>query len=114
MTAQSAMTFKDAGKDHIFWGRIVESAVGAYLLNSIRGTQMDLFYWREGDKEVDFVLRHGSSIIAIEVKSNQKPIGRTVIDFFVSKFKPAKVLLIGEQGISLEDFLKAPLSDFTS
>jgi uncharacterized protein len=39
ISAQSTKTFKDAKKDRIFWGRLVESAVGAHLLNSSRGTQ---------------------------------------------------------------------------
>ena len=70
MTAQSNKTFEGAREDHAFWGRLVESTVGAHLLNSIRGTQIELFYWREEDKEVDFVLRNGENITAIEVRQN--------------------------------------------
>jgi hypothetical protein len=109
MTAQSGKTFKEARKDHAFWGRLVESAVGAHLLNSIRGTLIELFYWREGDKEVDFVLRRGDLIIALEVKSSKQSIDRSGIDVFVNKFQPSRVLLIGEGGISLEKFFKTPL-----
>ncbi len=112
MTAQSGKTFKQAREDRVFWGRLVESAVGAYLLNSIRGTQIELFYWREGDKEVDFVLQRGNAITAIEVKSGEEFFNRTGIDIFVSKFKPDRVLLIGPQGISLEKFFSTPLSNF--
>lgn len=114
MSAQSGKTFKQAREDHIFWGRLIESAVGAYLLNSIRGTQIEIFYWREGDDEVDFVLRHEDSITAIEVKSGQKFINHTGIDLFVSKFNPDRVLLIGDQGISIEKFFLTPLSNFIS
>lgn len=114
MSAQSGKSFKQARDDKIFWGRLVESAIGAYLLNSIRGTQIELFYWREGDKEVDFVLRHGDSITAIEVKSGKESINRTGIDTFVNKFKPDRVLLIGDQGIPIEKFFLTPLSSFIS
>ncbi len=112
MTAQSAKTFKEARKDHAYWGRLVESAIGAYLLNSIRGTQIEIFYWREGDREVDFVLRHGDNITAIEVKSNHEKIVRTGIDLFAEQFHPSRILLVGEQGIPVEQFLKSPLTDF--
>ena len=45
MTAQSSRTFHQAKEDHSYWGRLVESAVGAYLLNSIRGTQYFLVFY---------------------------------------------------------------------
>ena len=114
MSAQSGKTFKQARADHIFWGRLTESAVGAHLLNSIRGTQIELFYWREGDLEVDFVLRQGDYLTAIEVKSGNAFIERTGIDLFVSKFNPDRVLMIGDQGIPLEKFFLTPLSNYVS
>ncbi|HEX2582927.1 MAG TPA: DUF4143 domain-containing protein, partial [Chlamydiales bacterium] len=109
MTAQLGKTFQQVREDHRLWGRIVESAVGAYLLNSIRGTQIELFYWREGDQEVDFVLRHGKALTAIEVKSNHDSLKSSGMDLFVSKFNPSRVLLVGEQGIPLEVFLTTPV-----
>ena len=72
MSAQSGKSFEEAKNDKDFWGRLTESAVGAYLLNEIRGTQIELYYWREGDKEVDFVLKKGDFVTAIEVKTTQK------------------------------------------
>jgi len=112
MSAQSTKTFKQAKADHVFWGRLVESAVGAYLLNSSRGTQIEVFYWREADKEVDFVLRHGKVLTAIEVKSNSETLKNSGIDLFIKKYKPKRVLLVGEKGISFEQFLTTPLIEF--
>jgi hypothetical protein len=51
MREKARKTNKEVREDHSFWGRLVESTVGAHLLNSIRGTRIELFYWREGDKE---------------------------------------------------------------
>lgn len=73
---------------------------------------MELFYWREGDVEVDFVIQHGKRLIALEVKTNQESFHRSGIDSFVEKFKPTQVLLIGPKGISIETFLKTPLEKF--
>ncbi|MFH0898370.1 MAG: AAA family ATPase [bacterium] len=112
MTAQSNKTFQDAREDRSFWGRLIESTIGAHLLNSIRGTQIELFYWREGDKEVDFVLKHGDNVTAIEVKSGPENFNKSGIDLFVKKFEPNRVLLVGEQGIPVINFLKTPIEEF--
>lgn len=105
MSAQSGKNFLEAMSDRIFFGRLIESSVGAHLLNGIRGTQVELFYWREGDKEVDFVLRLGDKLIAIEVKSGQESIRHSGIDTFAKEFNPDKILLVGDQGIPLKTFL---------
>lgn len=110
MSAQSGKSFLEAMGDQVFLGRLVESAVGAHLLNGIRGTQMELFYWREGDREVDFVLQMGDKLIAIEVKSGQKSIHHSGIDSFVKQFKPERILLVGDQGIPLKTFLSTSLN----
>ena len=109
MTAQSTKTFQQTREDSALWGRIVESAVGAHLLNAIRGTQMELFYWREESKEVDFVLRCGSELVAIEVKSNKNSLYHSGMDSFVHQFNPSRILLVGEKGISLEEFFSIPI-----
>jgi hypothetical protein len=105
MSAQSGKSFHEAMSDRVFFGRLVESSVGAHLLNGIRGTQIELFYWREGSMEVDFVLRLGDKIIALEVKSGQESLRHSGIDAFVKQFNPYRILLIGDQGIPLETFL---------
>ncbi len=112
MTAQSNKTFHEAVQDHAYWGRLIESTIGAHLLNSIRGTQIELFYWREGDKEVDFVLKRGDHLTAIEVKSGPGNFRQSGMDRFIKEFKPNRVLLVGNEGIPVADFLKAPITDF--
>ena len=105
LSALSGKNFFDAMEDRVFFGRLVESAVGAHLLNGIRGTQIELFYWREGDFEVDFVIQLGQKLIAIEVKSNQASYRKSGIDSFVKQFNPMRILLIGDSGIPLKTFL---------
>lgn len=113
LSAQSGKSFHEAMADRVFLGRLIESAVGAHLLNTIRGTQIELFYWREGDREVDFVLKFGEKLVAIEVKSGQETIRHSGLDAFVKQFKPDRILLIGDQGIPLKTFLAtAPISLF--
>jgi len=112
MTAQTNKTFKQAKDDNEFWGRLIESMIGAHLLNSIRGTQIELFYWREGDKEVDFVLKYGDKLTAIEVKSGYENFRRSGMDIFVDRFKPNRILLVGDKGMPIVDFLNEPINNF--
>jgi hypothetical protein len=110
MTTQTNITFIQAQQDRAFWGRLIESMIGAHLLNSIRGTQIELFYWREGDSEVDFVLKYGDQITALEVKSGSENFNKSGIALFVKRFNPDRVLLIGDKGLPLIDFLKTPVT----
>jgi hypothetical protein len=112
ISAQSRLTFDEARKDREFWGRITESAVGAHLINSAAGTGVELFYWRERGREVDFVLRSGKTVVAIEVKSGSRKEGLPGMDAFEKAFKPKRKLLVGADGIPLEKFLLTPAVDW--
>jgi predicted AAA+ superfamily ATPase len=112
MSSQSGKTFQEMKNDPSSWGRLVESAIGAHLANGIRGTQIELFYWREKNEEVDFVLKKGSSLTAIEVKSSSVKEKLSGLDSFNEAFRPKKLLLVGQGGIPIEDFLKTPASEW--
>lgn len=91
------------------WGRWVESAVGAYLLNQAEDNDLKVNYWRERQNEVDFVVTHLDKTIALEVKSGRRQDneGRYV---FEQQFHPNNTWIIGEGGIPLEDFLSMPIT----
>src|SRR3990167_2887715 len=105
LSATSAYTFVEAQQNRDFWGRLVESAIGAYLINQIVGKNIQLFYWREEHQEVDFILQSGKKLIAIEVKSGKTKETLSGIEVFRKKFKPYRLLLVGGQGIQIEQFL---------
>jgi uncharacterized protein len=105
LSAQSGKSFFEAMADHAFLGRLIESVVGAHLLNGIRGTQIELFYWREGNHEVDFVINFGNKLTALEVKSGHESLRHSGIDAFIKQFNPTRILLIGPKGLPLETFL---------
>jgi predicted AAA+ superfamily ATPase len=69
MSAQDSRSLTEARKDGDYWGRLVESCIGAHLFNSSFGTNISVTYWRERNHEVDFVLQEGKATVAIEVKS---------------------------------------------
>ena len=105
ITAQSGMTQAEAFADREFWGRLTESAVGAHLLNASVGGECELFYWRERNREVDFVVKRGRKLLAIEVKSGRTTTSLPGMESFAKSFKPARLLIVGTGGISLERFL---------
>ena len=107
MTAGSGYSFEEAQADRTFWGRIVESAVGAHLLNTAT-SDIRLHYWRDGQHEVDFVLQRGPRLVAIEVKSGPRRGALTGLATFEERFRPRRSLLVGEGGVPLNEFLAAP------
>ena len=107
MTAGSGYTFEEARADRTFWGRIVESAVGAHLLNTAT-SDIRLYYWRDGPHEVDFVLHRGPRVVAIEVKSGPRRGSPRGLDTFAERFGPHRSLVVGEADVPLHEFLAAP------
>lgn len=108
LTAQSGLTLAEARSDGEFWGRLVESAVGAHLANAAAGREFELYYWRERNQEVDFVVKAGRRLAAIEVKSGRAPQARRGTAAFAAAFKPQRSLLVGGDGIELGEFLSRP------
>ena len=109
MNAQSERTLAEAREDLALWGRLVESAVGAHLANAAMTGKIALYYWRERNREVDFVVRTGGNLIVIEVKSG--PSQRTLpgMTAFDQAFGPARKLLVGGDGVPVEAFLSMPV-----
>jgi predicted AAA+ superfamily ATPase len=105
MSAQLPNTFEDTQKNPELWGRLLESTIGAHLLNQIVGTDIKMYYWREKNKEVDFVLQRGDQLIALEVKSGWRKEALPGISVFNAAFQPGKLLLISEHGLKPEKFL---------
>ena len=112
LTAQSGLTPAAARADREFWGRLTESAVGAHLANAAACGLCALFYWREGNREVDFVLRAGRRLVAIEVKSGRAPVAHSGLAAFSDAFKPKRSLLVGGDGIPVNEFLSRPVADW--
>ncbi len=105
----SPLTFEQAIIDRKSWGRILESSVGAYLVSQAFTKRFEVFYWRERDDEVDFILRKKGSVVAIEVKGNaeKKTAG---LDKFRQLFKPDTSFIVGDGGIKVEDFFTMDIS----
>ncbi|HOQ58248.1 MAG TPA: ATP-binding protein [Bacteroidales bacterium] len=105
ITSQANDAYEKAIINPELWGRLVESSVGTHLINNSIPERYNLYYWREGNHEVDFILEKGDKVIGLEVKSGMKA-ENTGMGVFAEKFHPEKVLLVGTGGIPYEEFLK--------
>lgn len=109
MTAVTGTGFEEARANREHWGRLVESAVGAHLANAAAKGACELFYWRDRNREVDFVVRSGRRLVALEVKSARARDVRPGLAAFGAEFKPTRTLLVGVDGIDVEEFLEMPI-----
>jgi hypothetical protein len=104
VTATTGITPADAKTEPETRGRLVETVVGAHLLSGAE-SGLEVFYWREGDVEVDYVVRSGRSLFAIEVKSGRVSSSTPGLSQFAKEYRNVRPLLVGEGGIELEEFL---------
>lgn len=101
--------FEKELRDPQRWGRWVESAVGCYLLNHAAEIGYQVYYWRERDKEVDFILKQDNGIcVAIEVKSGRRQDNQG-LHTFNEHFHPTASLVVGSGAFSLEQFFSTPI-----
>ena len=111
MTAHSGYTFEQARADRSHWGRLIESAVGAHLFNTA-APALRVCYWRDSSREVDFVLRLGRRLAAIEVKSGARRSTAGGLAAFARRFDSVRSILVGEGGVPLQEFLSIPAAEW--
>lgn len=104
------MTYEKAFTHPTLWGRWVESAVGCFLLDKADELEYQLYYWRENDEEVDFVIARGEHLVAIEVKSGRRQ-SNTGLSTFRNMYHPQYSLVVGGQSMSLEQFFMGNLGN---
>lgn len=110
MSAHAGLDPAEAYGDRRWWGHLVESAVGSHLANSAASGDIELFYWRERNQEVDFIARAGKRLVAIEVKSGVAAADHSGLATFARTFKADRTLLVGSDSLTVEEFLSKPVS----
>ena len=110
MSVYSGRTFAQARADHAFWGHLVESSIGAHLINSASGS-LQIAYWRESPHEVDFVVYQGDQVAALEVKSATHDLSaKKGLRAFAEKHPQLKVRteVLGGDDFALAEALSLP------
>ena len=106
MTAPSGFGLEEARTDRIFWGRVVETAIGAHLWNSAYGTPVHVSYWRDRNMEADYVIWDRRMTLGIEVKTGSRIHSRAGLESFAKTHPHSRTLLIGEDGLPMERVLR--------
>lgn len=109
ISAMGGYSFDEARADRSYWGRLVESAVGAHLCNAA-DANMKVHYWREGSLEVDFVVGNGKRLVAIEVKSGRTAGAMPGLKEFSQRHRGCRVLVVGGEDLPVGEFLRYPPS----
>lgn len=113
MNVYATSSFEEQRLDLEKWGRLVESAVGSHLLNYADKLDYKVYYWREKNDEVDFIVERNHKVWAIEVKNGKRGMNKG-LGMFREAFHPYRAFVVGTDGISIEDFLSADLDTFFS
>lgn len=103
-TVYSDLSFKEAILNRKEWGRIFESAIGGHIISNAFVGGYEVFYWREKDKEVDYILKKKNRIVAIEVKSNHEAYNAG-LEEIRKMYHPHAALIVGDGGMKAEEFL---------
>ena len=102
--------FAETRAAHEVWGRLVENAVGAHLLNHLQGLPYEVTYWRHRNDEVDFVVRTPRGLWAVEVKSGRS--GEVPgMGAFLRLHPVAHPQVLGSGGLALEEFFSMDPSE---
>lgn len=104
-SAMSGLTLKEVKENPKIFGRFVESAIGSHLIKQKRSHKINLFYWREKDLEVDYIIEHNNKIISIEVKSSVNKSSKGVYEF-KKRYEPHKTIIIEKDSLQWSDFIK--------
>jgi hypothetical protein len=111
LSSQSQQNYRAVRNNQAQWGRIIESAVGAYLANEALKSNLSLYYWRDRNDEVDFVIERNGEVIGIEVKSNILK-SKQGIYAFQKRFRPLKTICVEEKRLPWYEFISMKPDDF--
>lgn len=112
MAVASGLSYAAAVKKPKFWGRLVESAVGAHLANAAACHDCKVYYWRENGNEVDFVAEADGELLAIEVKSGPVPSKLRGLSAFRKRYPAARELVVGSDAVPVDEFLARPVAEW--
>jgi predicted AAA+ superfamily ATPase len=105
LNTYSGYSFSEAIQDPKIWGLIIESAIGAHLMSEALTGNYEIFYWRDGNFEVDYILKKGNKIVAIEVNSTSDSMNKG-LDIFREQYRPHASIVVGKGGIDPKSLLE--------
>lgn len=105
LSSQHPAHFAAVRNNPVEWGRVVESTVGAYLANEAMKGTFSLFYWRDRNDEVDFVIECNEKLIALEVKSTF-PRTKKGLAAFAKRYPDVRTICIDDRIFPWREFIR--------
>jgi predicted AAA+ superfamily ATPase len=112
VTALANKSFQESRTNPEIWERLVEVSIGSHLINEGMKHNIEVYYWRKGNREIDFIIAKGSDLIPIEVKSGKRYTTLPGLELFRKKYKTKRSILIGMSGIGIRDFFETPILEW--
>lgn len=103
--AQHHLSFQNTKKNKERWDKLIESTIGAHLLNASVGTNTEIFYWKDGNKVIDFVIRKDEFLALVAVQNDKAEKHNPGVEMFLQQYPSTKVITVGGNGIPIEEFL---------
>ncbi len=110
-SAVMGMASSHATSSALYRGQMVESAVGAHLLQLASTARAEVQYWREGRFEVDFVVSTPTQRVLVEVKSGNIRDAYAGATAFRKQHGDTRLIVVGSPDHPLENVLQYGLSD---
>jgi predicted AAA+ superfamily ATPase len=88
--------------DKDYYGRVFENSIGINLYNSAKIVSGEIFYWRERNYEVDYVVKAHGIISAIEVKSGNSDVDVKGLKAFKRKYPEAVLIVISKKEVKID------------
>jgi predicted AAA+ superfamily ATPase len=108
-TSQNHLPFENSQRNPEVWRNLIECAIGAHLINSALSSKIEIFYWKEGNYEVDFIVRKGEAILTLTIHPSKKGVRFGGAKAFSKIHGLHHHLVVGEGGIPVDVFLLTPL-----
>lgn len=110
LSLQRRENFAEIRNNPSEWGRVIESAVGAYLAGEAMKGVFSLWYWRDRNDEVDFIIERDGEVVGIEVKSAYRRDKRGMAAF-QKRYDPVMTLVIDNNTLPWHEFIRISPAD---
>ncbi len=89
-------------ENHIYRGAIVEN----YVATALAAKQHELYYYKDNQIEVDFLIQKNDTIVPIEVKAKSNSRSRS-FNTYIKRYNPPLAIRLSQKNFGQKDAIKA-------
>jgi hypothetical protein len=96
------ITIAKENEHNLFKGAIAEN----YVAQQLKAKGHELYYWKNKNNEVDFILQEDDSIIPVEVKASTNKRSRSLKEY-IRQYNPRTSIRISAKNFGITDDIKS-------